>query len=447
MGYIVAANPLAQMLFSPLLGWWSNRLGSVRLPVMLSLLLFTVSSAIYSSLELIPSYRKHWMLWTRFLVGASSGKTIFCLRFYNSLQTTILSRNNFVFTASIAACRSYLSAATRFSERTKAVSMISLAQTLGFVFGPAIQAAVVPLGKKGVWLIPQKLKLNMYTAAGWINVFFSVCNVYLFLPSVFKEHKIAAREAMLKQGKEREEDTWKQYKPDYFATWTLLVSFFVLVFNFMLLETLGTPVTMDQFAWSKAESLKYMGILMSVGAILAIATFAALAPLSKIFSEVKIMIWGGFLLMVVGRALYIPWGSKPPLVYDSQYKLNITEQCENYKGILKTFNVTLEGEDSYLMLNNEIVLERNNASVLVAEQFGLNESEQSYLNQSMEQVMETCGTEFLGCPSDQEWCTNTPAMTVVQFMLGYVLTVFGYPTAVTLIQTIFSKLLGPRPQV
>lgn len=74
MGYIVAANPLAQMLFSPLLGWWSNKLGSVRVPVMLSLLLFTVSSAVYSSLELIPSHRKHWMLWTRFLVGASSGK-------------------------------------------------------------------------------------------------------------------------------------------------------------------------------------------------------------------------------------------------------------------------------------------------------------------------------------------------------------------------------------
>lgn len=347
----------------------------------------------------------------------------------------------------MAACRAYLSAATRFSERTKAVSMISLAQTLGFVFGPLLQAAVVPLGPKGVWLIPHQLRLNMYTAAGWINVLFSICNVYLFCPSIFKEHKIAAREAMLKQGKEKEEDTWKQHKPDYFATWTLLVSFFVLVFNFMLLETLGTPVIMDQFAWSKGESLKYMGILMSVGAFLAILTFAGLAPLSKIFSEVKIMIWGGFLLMVIGRAVYIPWGSEPPLVYDSQEKLNATVQCEYHLVVLREFNVTLEGENNYFLFNNEVILDNNNGSVFVAEQLNLTDGQHLRLNKSMENALQLCGIEFLGCPSDQEWCTYTPAMTVTQFMLGYVLTVFGYPTAVTLIQTIFSKILGPRPQV
>lgn len=348
------------------------------------------------------------------------------------------------FSASVAPCRAYLSAATRFSERTKAVSMISLAQTLGFVFGPALQAAVVPLGQKGIWVIPQRLRLNMYTAAGWINVLFSICNVYLFFPSIFKEHKIAAREAMLKQGKEKEEDTWKQHKPDYFATWTLLVSFFVLVFNFMLLETLGTPVIMDQFGWAKGESLKYMGILMSVGAVLAIATFAGLGPLSKMFPEVKIMIWGGFLLMVVGRAVYIPWGTDPPTVYDSQEKLNVTIQCEHHLQFLRNYNVSLEGENSYFMFNNEVVL---NGSVYVAEHLNLDEAQHLRLNESMVNALELCGREFLGCPSDQEWCAYTPAMTVTQFMLGYVLTVFGYPTAVTLIQTIFSKILGPRPQV
>lgn len=73
MGYIVAANPFAQMLFSPLVGWWSNKLGSIRLPVLVSLALFTVASAMYSSLELFPSHRKYWMFGTRFLVGVSSG--------------------------------------------------------------------------------------------------------------------------------------------------------------------------------------------------------------------------------------------------------------------------------------------------------------------------------------------------------------------------------------
>lgn len=75
MGYIVAANPLAQMLFSPLVGWWGNRRGSVRLPLIISLIIFTGASAMYSMLEVLPSYRKYWMLLSRFFIGVSSGKS------------------------------------------------------------------------------------------------------------------------------------------------------------------------------------------------------------------------------------------------------------------------------------------------------------------------------------------------------------------------------------
>lgn len=39
------------------------------------------------------------------------------------------------------------------------------------------------------------------------------------------------------QGKATEKETWKGIKPDYISTWSLIVAFFVLVFNFVLLET------------------------------------------------------------------------------------------------------------------------------------------------------------------------------------------------------------------
>ncbi|KAJ8943334.1 hypothetical protein NQ318_000549 [Aromia moschata] len=391
MGFVVAANPFAQMIFSPLVGWWSNKLGSIRIPLIVSLVVFTVASSIYSSLELFDSYRKHWMLWSRFLVGVSS--------------------------ANIAACRSYLSAATRFSERTKAVSMISLAQVLGFVVGPAIQAAVVPLGGEGVWLIKDQLKLNMYTASGWINVFLSLLNIYFFFPSVFKEQKIAAKEAMFRLGKDNEKDTWKEEKPDYFSAWSLIVAFFVIVFNFMLLETLGTPVTMDQFAWSKAESLWYMGILMSIGAIMAIATFASIGPPhQKIFGGQD---------NDMGR---VPVHGLGQAVYDAGFKLNLTLYCDtfvrNYTKAnidLNVLNETLHGYDRWLDLNE------GNKTVVQDMTFN-------------------CGEDILGCPSNQKWCSYTPQMTLTQFIIGYLLTAFGYPIGVTLIQTIFSKLLGSRPQ-
>lgn len=56
------------------------------------------------------------------------------------------------------------------------------------------------------------------------------------------------------------------------------------------------------------------------------------------------------------------------------------------------------------------------------------------------------GTEIVGCPITQEWCLYTPQITITQFFIGYGFTSIGYPLGVTLIQTIFSKILGPRPQ-
>uniref|UniRef100_A0A1B6IJT6 Major facilitator superfamily (MFS) profile domain-containing protein n=1 Tax=Homalodisca liturata TaxID=320908 RepID=A0A1B6IJT6_9HEMI len=176
MGYVVAANPLAQMVFSPLVGWWGNRRGSVRLPLVMSLLLFTGASAAYSMLEAVPSHRKYWMLLSRFFIGVSS--------------------------ANIAICRSYLSAATKVKERTGAVSMVSLAQVLGFIVGPGLQAIVTPLGEKGKTLLRGWITLNMYTAAGWINVLLGIINAALFSPVFFVERPIAAREAMVLSGAE-----------------------------------------------------------------------------------------------------------------------------------------------------------------------------------------------------------------------------------------------------
>ncbi|XP_068149117.1 LOW QUALITY PROTEIN: major facilitator superfamily domain-containing protein 8 [Drosophila tropicalis] len=360
MGLIVAANPLGQMIFSPIFGWWGNKLGTIRLPLLISLALFTLASGIYSSLELRPDNVKYWMWASRFLIGVSS--------------------------ANIALCRSYLSAATRLTERTHAVSMVSLAQVLGFIIGPGLQAAVTPLGPDGhVWLWGA-MHFNMYTAGGWINVLMSLCNFIMFLPGIFEEHKIAAREVMVMQGGTSEKETWKGIKPNYLSAWTLIVAFFVLVFNFVLLETLGTSLTMDMFAWSNEEALWYMGLMMTTAAIVSLVTFVMIEPLCKIFEERYVLIWGGFSLMFLGRAVFIPWGPDPPklaLTYNASAAANLTEN----------------------------------------------------------------DPRFLGCPQEiQEWCSQLPALTLTQFIIGFALTSVGYPIGVTLIQTIFSKVLGPRPQ-
>lgn len=170
---------------------------------------------------------------------------------------------------------------------------------------------------------------------------------------------------------------------------------------------------MDQFAWTKSEALHYMGVLMSVGAVIACATFLLINPICKYFAERKVMLWGGFFFMVIGRALYIPWGSDTPRIYDDQLKNN----------------------------NTALEIMKNNCDNLTE----LYSVKVTYNNNSI--TNDTCKIEFIGCPSSQVWCTYTPEMTLSQFIIGYGMTVIGYPIGVTLIQTIFSKILGPRPQV
>lgn len=311
--------------------------------------------------------------------------------------------------------------------------MISLAQVIGFIMGPAIQASVVPLGNEGVFLIRKKLKLDMYTACGWISVLIAIINIYMFLPQVFIEHRIAGREAMMKQKKDNVKDTYKMHKPSYFATWTLIVSFFVIVFNFMLLETLATPLTMDQFAWSKSESLKYTGILISVGAIISIITSLAIPHLSKRFSEVKIMVWGGFFFMALGRAIYIPYNNAPPIIYDNDLKLNLTFFCDRTIRN-SSFDVASFDVKELLVYNLNITgyhdLKGTNRTTEFIKMATLN-----------------CGDDLVGCPSTQEWCSEIPALTITNFVIGLLLTTFGYPMGITLIQTLVSKHLGTRPQV
>lgn len=64
----------------------------------------------------------------------------------------------------------------------------------------AIQAAVSPLGEKGIALFGDKVHFNMYTAAGWVNVLLAAINFFLLLPCCFGEQHIAAKEAQKKHG-------------------------------------------------------------------------------------------------------------------------------------------------------------------------------------------------------------------------------------------------------
>lgn len=147
---------------------------------------------------------------------------------------------------------------------------------------------------------------------------------------------------------------------------------------------------MDQFAWSKSEALYYVGILMSVGAFIACGAFSLIGPLCQRFKESNVLIWGGFFTMVIGRLVIMPYRNEFP-------KLAI--------------------EREYMTENGTIAYHEDDSPLV------------------------------LGCPvKTQEWCATTPVLGLPEFIIGFILSSLSYPIGVTLIQTIFSKVLGSRPQ-
>ena len=303
--------------------------------------MFCISSGFYSSLDLVGSNVKYWMLVVRFFMGAAS--------------------------ANVAVCRSYIAAATKLDERTFALSMASLAQVSGFIVGPLLQALFTLLGD-GVKIF-NIFPLSMYTAPGWVNVILGALNIVIFLPHIFKDHNISVREQMMIQGKENAKETWKSTKIDYLLTWSLIFSYFIVAFNLVILESLGTPLTMDQFAFTKKETIKWNGILVGIGAAISCVIFCLLPRLCKIIKEIDILIWGGLLIMAVGKFMYIPFRDEIP---------------------------KLAGERNYTMLNGTT----------------------GYYDDDHENM--------LGCPvNTQPWCEWTPRLGIPEFVVGYLMGVIG----------------------
>jgi len=385
MGWMVAINPLGQMIFSPILGWLGNRLGSIRLICLVTCVLYIAGNALYASLSLFPNdpndpessrgaYRYSFMFLARLLVGISS--------------------------ANQAPIRSYIVGATWKHERNTHISILSLFQALGFMIGPAIQSALTPVGCSEEY--PNgELKLDMYTISGWLSAAVGFISLCLFLPGIFSEHYVAKIEA---QRLRTEDDTQAELdRPDLLAVFSCTLSFFMFLFNFILLETIGTPLCMEQLGWSEQKSITNLGILMSAGAVISMIAYGTIPILTRKIDERKVFMFFGLIPMIIGRVVMIPMGTDLP-----KPKHSGSENASS--GRVGSAFMTM------------LFMTKNAASCEDADGSG-------------------------GCDLDQlTWCSEIPAISEVQFYLGYIIAAISFPYCMAICQAVFSKLIGPRPQ-
>lgn len=67
---VVASYSLGQIIGSPLLGWYSNKIRNVRTPIALGIVLSFTGNLFYASALLVPSAYSKWLvLLGRFIGG------------------------------------------------------------------------------------------------------------------------------------------------------------------------------------------------------------------------------------------------------------------------------------------------------------------------------------------------------------------------------------------
>ncbi|KAL5011895.1 hypothetical protein ScPMuIL_010446 [Solemya velum] len=400
LGWVVAAYSLGQLVASPLFGKWANWRKRNREPLIFSITINILANILYAYLESIPSDRQYYLLVARVFVGFGAGN--------------------------VAVVRSYMSAATTMTERTGAMANMSAFQAIGFIIGPGIQAALAPIGYPGP-INTTAFHFNMYTSPAFLSAAVGVVNIVLLIV-VFEDYRVYddGDVTFSISNSINEERIIPDYKPNLTAVLASVFLFFSALFIFAVFETIGTPLTMHMYAWSRQQATMNNGIILAVGGIISIFVFMIIKLLSKRVNE-RYLLLGGFLFCFAGFFVFLPWGNEYP-------------PYENAR-MLKQVNVYMSECNFSISPSGPNIT----AHPYVSPMLSINTTS------SVTTVTTTTGgstttVEPRGCPDAYVWCSTVPVVRFSQFLVGTFLITIGYPTCNVMSYSIYSKILGPKPQ-
>ncbi|XP_041133401.1 major facilitator superfamily domain-containing protein 8 isoform X2 [Polyodon spathula] len=287
----------------------------------------------------------------------------------------------------VAVVRSYVAGATTLNERNSAMANMSASQALGFILGPVLQACMSFIGERGVTWELIDLQLNMYTAPALLGSLFGVSNIVLVI-AVLREHCVddLGRSFNVNSiSEERVEVTGDAEEHiDQVAVVTSNLLFFVILFIFAVFETISTPLSMDMYSWTRTQAVYYNGIILAAIGFESILVFMAVKSISKITGD-RLVLLGGLVIILCGFLILLPWGNQFPKIQWAGFQ-----------------NATTNG-------TNDL-------------------------------------SEPTGCPAQQTWCQYIPVIHLSQYIMSNILIGVGYPACNVMSYTLYSKILGSKPQ-
>ena len=195
--------------------------------------------------------------------------------------------------------QAYISVNAPPEQRTAMTSRLSTFACCGFIFGPAIGAAIatIPAAELG------PLALNSFTNQGWA--------VAVLSASTLASTTFLFREATSKHTVREDAEEWgEDDTPNVLAIWSLIALFFVHFNGFAIQETITTPLVNAWFGWKDYEA----SLLFTAAGAANLACAIALALLSEprggaseppAVSDQVLLLWS-LLVGLVGWLLMIP---------------------------------------------------------------------------------------------------------------------------------------------
>uniref|UniRef100_A0A0N4ZT47 MFS domain-containing protein n=1 Tax=Parastrongyloides trichosuri TaxID=131310 RepID=A0A0N4ZT47_PARTI len=233
-GLLFASYSLGTILFSPIFGWWSNKLKGIKIPLYVGVLCQLIGNIIYLSLGELKGNQKEFILLARLINGVGA--------------------------ANVSLLRSYAATSSLPKDRTSAISVINCGLAIGIALGPFFNIIFAAIGFPE-YRILNLFTLNIYTLSAFISTILNILSLGC-IKLLFVERYAGISENFVKTKKNLGNGKSIQSIPKYDKCAVSII--FLIRFTMMFIKNtcniLNPFLSMMMFNFTKKESIKVMSI-------------------------------------------------------------------------------------------------------------------------------------------------------------------------------------------
>uniref|UniRef100_A0A914DZY2 Major facilitator superfamily (MFS) profile domain-containing protein n=1 Tax=Acrobeloides nanus TaxID=290746 RepID=A0A914DZY2_9BILA len=233
-GYFRSINSLGHVISAVIAGYCCNRLNQTKTPMMTGKILIISASLIYLTIELLSSARRYVFVIFEFLMGFSLGFLMIG--------------------------RVYVAMASTEKDRSRAVSVSTLAMPFGLALGPLFQIFFTLFGYPGHEFL-FGTHLNVYTSPIYLSIFSCLIGITLLLLCFHGKLQPTkkADDAALPATENR-----LGVNLDKIAISICLLTKLMVGFVMICMMAIGPPYTMTIFGWTSANAVLYGSIIQGL---------------------------------------------------------------------------------------------------------------------------------------------------------------------------------------